>query len=168
MAKVSVLFVCLGNICRSPLAEGVFRHIVEAEELEHAITCDSAGTGGWHAGDAPDPRSIAVAARYGVDLSPLRARQVRTADFSAFDLIIGMDRSNVANLQRLAPWDARSRVHLFSHIATGTEADVPDPYYGGAEDFDRVYQMVSDGCRSLVDRLKSSDLSLSGNTSSVR
>lgn len=142
--------------------------MVETERLAQALTCDSAGTGGWHAGEPPDPRSIAVAAQYGVDLSPLRARQVRTADFSAFDLIIGMDRSNVANLQRLAPSDARSRVHLFSHIAAGNEADVPDPYYGGSEDFERVYHMLSDGCRSLVDRLKSSDLSLRGNTSSVR
>lgn len=168
MAKVSVLFVCLGNICRSPLAEGLFRHIVETANFEHAIVCDSAGTGGWHAGEPPDRRSIAVAATHGIDLSSLRARQVRTSDFSAFDLIIGMDSSNVANLRRLAPKDAIGRVHLFSQVSTGQAIDVPDPYYGGPKDFEHVYHMVSEGCRSLFERLKSSDMSLSGNTSSVR
>lgn len=168
MSKVSVLFVCLGNICRSPLAEGVFRHRVEAEGLSGSITCDSAGTGGWHQGEAPDPRSIKVAADHGIDLSVQRARQVRTSDFSDFDLVIGLDRSNVANLLRIAPQAKRARVHLFAQLAHGSETDVPDPYYGGREDFERVYHMVSEGCRSLVERLKSSDLSLSGNTSSVR
>ena len=96
------------------------------------------------------------------------ARQIRTRDFSDFDLILGMDQSNVANLLRIAPEAARTRVHLFSSLTLGETWDVPDPYYGDASDFERVYHMVSEGCRSLVDRLKSSDMSLSGNTSSVR
>jgi protein-tyrosine phosphatase len=168
MRNVSVLFVCLGNICRSPLAEGVLRHIAGEAGLSARIMTGSAGTGGWHQGDPPDRRSIAVAAQNGIDLTPLRARQIRKADFSDFDLILGMDRSNVSNLLRIAPDTARKRVHLFSTLTLGEAWEVPDPYYGGASDFERVYHMVSEGCRSLVERLKSSDMSLSGNTSSVR
>jgi protein-tyrosine phosphatase len=168
MSTVSVLFVCLGNICRSPLAEGVLRKAADEARLSERLNVDSAGTGGWHEGDPPDRRSIAIAAQNGIDLRPLRARQIRTRDFSDFDLILGMDQSNVANLLRIAPETARTRVHLFASLTLGETWDVPDPYYGGASDFERVYHMVSEGCRSLVDRLKSSDMSLSGNTSSVR
>lgn len=168
MEGVSVLFVCLGNICRSPLAEGVFRHIVEQQGISNRITTDSAGTGGWHTGEAPDRRSIAVAAENGIDLSRLKARQINKRDFSTFDLILGMDASNVANIRRIAPDEARNRVHLFSALTLGESWDVPDPYYGDASDFERVYHMISEGCMSLAERLKSSDMSASGNTSSVR
>lgn len=153
MSAQSVLFVCLGNICRSPLAEGIFRHMAEAAGRSSDLPTDSAGTGGWHEGEPPDRRSIAVAADHGVDISRLRARQIQLSDFASFDIIIGMDRSNLANLKRLAPIDARSKVHLFSAVALDADFDVPDPYYGGPADFERVYQMVSDGCRSLVGRL---------------
>jgi protein-tyrosine phosphatase len=153
MSAHSVLFVCLGNICRSPLAEGIFRHMVEKAGRSQQILMDSAGTGGWHEGEAPDRRSIAVAASHGIDISLLKARQIRKADFSRFNLIVGMDRSNVANLIRLAPEEARDRVHLFSTLTLGADFDVPDPYYGGPADFDRVYHMVSDGCRSLAGTL---------------
>ncbi|MCD2174520.1 low molecular weight protein-tyrosine-phosphatase [Rhizobium sp. C4] len=168
MNDVSVLFVCLGNICRSPLAEGVFRHIVAQQGLSARITADSAGTGGWHQGDAPDRRSIAVAAQYGIDLSKLKARQIRQRDFETFDLILGMDSSNVENIRRIAPAEGRERVHLFSALTLGQSFDVPDPYYGDASDFERVYHMISEGCVSLAEMLKSSDMSARGNTSSVR
>lgn len=168
MDNVSVLFVCLGNICRSPLAEGVFRHIVEQQGIAERIKTDSAGTGGWHTGEAPDRRSIAVASRYGLDLSKLKARQINKRDFSTFDIILGMDASNVSNIRRIAPDEARKRVHLFSTLTLGEAWDVPDPYYGDASDFERVYHMISEGCMSLAERLKSSDMSASGNTSSVR
>ena len=168
MNDVSVLFVCLGNICRSPLAEGVFRHVVEQRGLSGRITTDSAGTGGWHTGEAPDRRSIAVAAQYGIDLSKLKARQIKARDFQTFDLILGLDASNVSNIRRIAPDGSRERVHLFSKLTLGETWDVPDPYYGDASDFERVYHMISEGCMSLAERLKSSDMSASGNTSSVR
>lgn len=168
MNGVSVLFVCLGNICRSPLAEGVFRQIIEQRGLSNRITTDSAGTGGWHTGDAPDRRSIAVAAQNGIDLSKLKARQISRRDFSTFNIILGMDASNVSNIRRIAPEEARERVHLFSALTLGKTWDVPDPYYGDASDFERVYHMISEGCISLAERLKSSDMSDSGNTSSVR
>lgn len=168
MNDVSVLFVCLGNICRSPLAEGVFRHIIEQQGLSDRVTTDSAGTGGWHTGEAPDRRSIAVAARYGLDLTTLKARQINKRDFQSFDLILGMDSSNIINIRRVAPEEARGRVHLFSTLTLGETWDVPDPYYGDASDFERVYHMISEGCMSLAERLKSSDMSASGNTSSVR
>jgi protein-tyrosine phosphatase len=168
MTKQSVLFVCLGNICRSPLAEGIFRHQIETLGLDGRIAADSAGTGGWHEGQAPDPRSIAVAAVNSIDLTALRARQVRQSDFDSFDLILGMDKSNVENLIRIAPERALDRIHLFSALTLGANWDVPDPYYGGAEGFRDVYNMLSEGCASLATRLKSSDISFSGKISSVR
>jgi len=168
MNDVSVLFVCLGNICRSPLAEGVFRHIVEQQGLSDRVTTDSAGTGGWHTGEAPDKRSIAVAAQHGIDLTKLKARQINKRDFATFDLILGMDASNVTNIRRIAPNESRERVHLFSALTLSQSFDVPDPYYGDASDFERVYHMISEGCVSLAEMLKSSDMSASGNTSSVR
>ncbi len=146
-----ILFVCLGNICRSPLAEGILRQ--QAAEAGVAITVDSAGTGGWHIGDAPDPRSIAVAARHGVDISGQRCRRVGPADFESFDLIFGMDRRNVEHLRALAPDTAQARIHLFLDYALGTATDVPDPYYDGADGFETVYRMLSAGCSSLIGRL---------------
>ena len=167
MKQQSVLFVCLGNICRSPLAEGIFRFHVDELGLTDVLMIDSAGTGGWHEGEPPDRRSIAVAARHDIDLTALRARQVQASDFESFDLIIGMDKSNVANLHRIAPESAKDRIHLFSTLALDADWDVPDPYYGGPDGFEAVYQMLSEGCMSLAERLKSSEISLSGNTSSV-
>ena len=168
MTGKSVLFVCLGNICRSPLAEGIFRHQIEAADLTHDVLVDSAGTGGWHEGDLPDRRSIAVAAKHGIDLSVQRARQIRARDFESFSLIIGMDKSNIQNLLRIAPSETHDKIHLFSTLALGQEFDVPDPYYGGPDGFETVYHMLSEGCSSLAERMKSSEKSLSGKTSSVR
>ncbi|WP_296745859.1 low molecular weight protein-tyrosine-phosphatase [Mesorhizobium sp.] len=148
----SVLFVCLGNICRSPLAEGVFRAVL-AERGKHGISVDSAGTGGWHAGEPPDRRSIAVAAEHGVDISGQRARKIQTEDFSRFDLILGMDQSNMRELKALAPEAMRNRIHLYLEFATGAVGDVPDPYYDEAEAFASVYRMIREASEELATRL---------------
>lgn len=152
---VSILFVCLGNICRSPLAEGVFRSVVEGFGRGHEFRIDSAGTGGWHAGSAPDPRSIAIAGCHGIDISGQKARQVRLQDFHDFDLLLGMDRSNVDDLDKIAPPGARGRVHLFLDYAGGRGRDVPDPYYGGPEGFADVYRMIREASEALVDATSS-------------
>ncbi|MBR2690702.1 MAG: low molecular weight phosphotyrosine protein phosphatase [Aquamicrobium sp.] len=149
----SILFVCLGNICRSPLAEGVFRDVLASRGLEHRFVLDSAGTGGWHAGSAPDPRSVEIAARHGIDISSQQARKVALDDFSRFDLILGMDRSNVADLKAAAPHEARERIHLFLEFAGDRGREVPDPYYGGAEGFASVYRMIRDASEAIATRL---------------
>ncbi|MEH0074457.1 low molecular weight protein-tyrosine-phosphatase [Pannonibacter sp. Pt2] len=146
----SVLFVCLGNICRSPLAEGAFRKVVEDLGAKDRVLIDSAGTGGWHQGEAPDPRSVAVAARHGIDISAQRARQVVKADFSRFEHILAMDSSNLANLRKLSPAEAPARLRLFLE-AEGT--DVPDPYYGGPAGFETVFRMVMRGAEDLAAEL---------------
>jgi protein-tyrosine phosphatase len=159
--RASVLFVCLGNICRSPLAEGVFRRQLELAGLAD-IAVDSAGTGAWHIGDSPDPRSIEVAARHGLDISAQRARRIVPADFDDHDLILAMDRSNRNTLLARAPSSARDRVHLFMEFALGDVRDVPDPYYGGGDGFERVYRMLEDGSAALVAKFVAGRLSVSG------
>ena len=149
----SVLFVCLGNICRSPTAEGLLRHHARAAGLDDRCRIDSAGTGGWHIGDPPDRRAIAAAARHGVDLSGLRGRKVSPADFTAFDLILGMDRQNVADLKALAPAGATAKTSLFLAEALGRNADVPDPYYGDRADFNAVFELCDRAARALLTRL---------------
>lgn len=151
--KISVLFVCLGNICRSPLAEGTFGAVVAERGAADAFLLDSAGTGAWHLGSAPDPRSIAIAARHGVDISRQRARKVTAEDFDRFDLILGMDRSNVDELRRIAPEAAPRKIHLFLDFAEGRQTDVPDPYYGGPEGFADVYRMVRTASEALAGKL---------------
>jgi protein-tyrosine phosphatase len=166
--KKSILFVCLGNICRSPLAEGVFAAVLEEKRLSEHFELDSAGTGGWHAGSAPDPRSVAIAASHGIDISGQKARKVNADDFSRFDLILGMDRSNVEELQRLAPAAARERIHLFLEFADGNVRDVPDPYYGGPDGFAAVYRMIRDASDVLSSRLaERMSVSRSGHASST-
>lgn len=146
----SVLFVCLGNICRSPTAEGVFRHMAAAAGLD--ITADSAGTGGWHAGEPPHPPTVATAARRGYDLSGLRARQVALADFARFDLILAMDKRNLADLRALRA-GAGGQLGLFLDHAPGCGlTEVPDPWYTG--EFDRTLDLVEAGCRGLVAALQ--------------
>ena len=150
-----LLFVCLGNICRSPTAEGVMRHLLVAEGLADAVEVESAGTGDWHVGHSPDHRSRGVAAGRGIELAG-EARQVVAADFEAFDLILAMDRSNHDDLLALAPdEDARERVRLLREydpeaVAAG-ELEVPDPYYGGADGFDRVLDVVTRACEGLLE-----------------
>lgn len=150
----SVLFVCLGNICRSPLAEGVFRHLVTLRGLEARFHIDSAGTGAWHVGEPPDTRSVAVAADHGIDLAGT-ARQVTAEDLTRFDFIVAMDRDNLDALIELAEdVDGTGRIELmraFDPEPTGE--DVPDPYYGGPGGFERVYQMIRRACEGLLDEL---------------
>jgi protein-tyrosine phosphatase len=148
-----VLFICAGNICRSPTAEGVMRGLVAEAERHDEIEVESAGIGNWHAGDPPDPRSVAAAAERGVELAGA-ARQVDEADFEGFDLLVAMDRSNRDALLRLAPdEEARGRVKLLREYGDREEHDVPDPYYGGAEGFAEVVEIVERNCRALLDEL---------------
>jgi protein-tyrosine phosphatase len=148
---VNVLFVCLGNICRSPAAEGVFRSLVEREGLADRIACDSAGTGSWHVGKAPDARMRAAAKRRGYDLDSLRGRQVTAGDFERFNYVLGMDGENLANLSILCPKGREVRLgRLLDFAPEVGRRDVPDPYYGGADGFERVLDLVEAGARGLL------------------
>jgi protein-tyrosine phosphatase len=150
---VKVLFVCLGNICRSPLAEAAFR--AEAARIGLDAQADSAGTGGWHAGEPPDPRAIAAARRYGVDISRLRARKVAPDDFERFDHVVALDRDNLADLERIRPAGSRAALSLLLDHADGREGEaVADPYYGGDRDFDVTWRDVTDGARGLAGALQ--------------
>lgn len=151
--QCSVLFVCMGNICRSPLAEGIFRGLLTDAGLDGIVVVDSAGTGNWHAGDGPDPRSVETAGRHGIDISLQRARQVLPQDYDRFDFIFAMDRSNEATLRARAPSSRHERIHLFLEHTLGKRADIPDPYYD-SDGFDTVYQLLRDGCQALLDRLR--------------
>ncbi len=149
---VSVLFVCLGNICRSPAAEAIALRL--APEYPEVGKIDSAGIGNWHVGDPPDPRMIRAAAGFGLDLRPLRGRQVERADFHEFDLIVAMDAENLADLRDLRPTTARAKV---VPMANWTGRDVPDPYSGGPEGFDRVLVLLEAGVRALFDAIRSGE-----------
>ncbi|CAM3341731.1 low molecular weight protein-tyrosine-phosphatase [Asticcacaulis taihuensis] len=149
----AILFVCLGNICRSPLAEGIFRHQVELARMTDRFTIDSAGCGGWHSGELPDRRSIAVAQAHGIDISEQRARQIHVDDFDRFDLILGLDRDNVRHLSTMQPQGSQAEVALYLEEALGLTKNVPDPYYGGTADFEAVYQMCEKASTGLLNRL---------------
>ena len=150
----SILFVCLGNICRSPMAEGVFRHVAENRGLSDGLTVDSAGTGSWHVGNPPDERAQRAAAGRGIDISGLRARQVGPDDFEQFDLVVAMDDANIDALRRLAPDAACDRIRLFLEFtAGGSVREVPDPYYGGEEGFDHVLDLIEAAARGLADHI---------------
>jgi protein-tyrosine phosphatase len=149
----AILFVCLGNICRSPLAEGLMRHAADTAGVSLRFTLDSAGCGGWHAGEPPDRRSIACAARHGLDISGQRARQVTAGDFDNFDLILGMDRDNVRHLTGLKPPGSRARIALYLQETLGRAKDVPDPYYGDDRDFEAVFALCAEASEALVKAL---------------
>ncbi len=149
-----VLFVCLGNICRSPTAHGVFHQRVDASGLAHRIEVDSAGTAAYHIGKAPDQRSVSAAQRRGYDLSPLRARQVEASDFGSFDYILAMDHSNLANLERVCPADYKGHLGLFLDFADCSEVEVPDPYYGGADGFGHVLDLVEAASDGLLGHIR--------------
>jgi protein-tyrosine phosphatase len=152
-----LLFVCLGNICRSPAAEAVMRHLVAAAGRAGEIEVDSAGTGDWHVGELPDARMRQAGAARGYELTH-RARQITAADFARFDLILTMDEANYGNVLRLAPDpDAGAKVRRFcSYLAEPTHAEVPDPYYGGDEGFALVLDLLADGCRQLLSSIGNS------------
>lgn len=149
MAQHSVLFVCMGNICRSPLAEAAFRHAAAQADL--AVEVDSAGTGGWHAGDAPDRRAQAEALRHGIDISGYRARQVMPEDFRRFGLILAADADNLDDLRRIAPPDATARIGLLLDHAPGRAGEsVIDPYYGNEDGFSRTWRDVAAAAEGLA------------------
>lgn len=150
-----VLFVCLGNICRSPTAEGVLRTLAGREFADVALEIDSAGTADYHVGEPPDRRTVAAARRRGYDLARLRARLVRDEDFTRFDFVLAMDRANLADLERRRPPDAHATLALFMDFAPEAGvAEVPDPYYGGIEDFERVLDLCEMAARGFLNRLK--------------
>ena len=151
--KMKLLFICLGNICRSPAAEGIMRQMVEERALSNDIIVDSAGIGSWHVGEMPDPRMRKHAARRGYDLSPLRARQFRSDDFQKFDYIIVMDEENYHDvMERGGVYaDARKVLRMKDYfIRYKGQQSVPDPYYGGAEGFERALKLIEDGCEGLL------------------
>jgi protein-tyrosine phosphatase len=148
---VRVLFVCMGNICRSPTAEAVFRTLVEAEALADRIQIDSAGTHDFHIGNPPDGRAQAAAAQRGYDLSELRARQVENRDFAEFDYVLAMDEDNRSLLLQQCPPEHRRKVRLLLQFAEGeVPAEVPDPYYGGAQGFEQVLDLIENATRGLL------------------
>ncbi len=147
-----ILFVCTGNICRSPMAEAVARHFISTGGLDGLIEVDSAGTHGYHVGEAPDPRTRKAAQLRGYDLSALRARKLDPFDFQRFDLLLAMDRGHLETMRRLCPEVYRPRLGLFMEYARNSEYDeVPDPYYGGPRGFDVVLDMCEDGVKGLLE-----------------
>ncbi|MEM9470382.1 MAG: low molecular weight protein-tyrosine-phosphatase [Pseudomonadota bacterium] len=146
----SILLVCLGNICRSPMAEGAVRQALDKAGLAH-IETDSAGTSGWHVGGPPDPRAVKAALMREIDITEQRARQVEAADFNRFDIIAAMDRSNYARLREMQPDGSTGRVHLFLEFAGELPVrEVPDPYYGGEDGFDHALDLIEQAARGLV------------------
>jgi protein-tyrosine phosphatase len=157
---IRVCFVCLGNICRSPTAEGVFRSLVRHANLAAQIEIDSAGTGDYHVGESPDSRAVAAAQRHGYELTG-KARQFQTRDFESFDYVLAMDQDNLRALKQLAPDDsARRKVHLLREFDSSASAgaNVPDPYYGGESGFDNVIAICERACTGLLEHIRTTDL----------
>lgn len=151
---IKLLFVCTGNICRSPTAEGVFRHKAHALGLADRFHAQSAGVASYHVGEPPDPRSVAAAAARGYDLRDIRARRVRPADFDDFDLILAMDSGHHRALKTMAPRDQGDKISLFlSHAASVRQRDVPDPYYGAGNHFEEVLDLIEAGADGLLDEM---------------
>ncbi len=149
-----ILFVCTGNICRSSTAEGVLRHYIQAAGLGDVVEIASAGTHGYHIGEPPDPRTVAHAKRRGFDLSAQRARKVRAEDFHTYDLILAMDRGHFAHLESLRPTNARADVQMYlEYHPARAHTDVPDPYYGGAEGFEEVLDLVEQASKTLLQKI---------------
>ena len=155
MQKVKILFVCMGNICRSPTAQGVFESLVAATELARRVQIDSAGTHAYHVGEQPDPRATQAAAKRGIALSRQRARRVEAADFARFDYVLAMDSSNLDDLLSICPEEHQGKVRLFLEFAgPSVRDDVPDPYYGGPQGFERVLDLVEEGARALIEDIR--------------
>lgn len=157
MSKVSVLFVCMGNICRSPTAHGVFEHMANKAGLASKINVDSAGTHSHHNGEKPDPRSVEVAKKHGYDLTYIRSRKVLSRDFEDYDYIIAMDSDNLMDLKAKSSAAYHHKIHLLLDISKLTavkgHADVPDPYYGGAKGFNYVFELAEEGSKGLLDHI---------------
>lgn len=152
---IRVLFVCMGNICRSPTAQGIFDRLLENHHLTGEVSTDSAGTGAWHAGKSADSRAKEAAASRGYNLDKYKARQVISKDFEKFDLILAMDNDNMENLARMCPVEHRGKVQLL--LSFGSDADVlevPDPYYGGRRGFELVVDLVENACEGLLEHLR--------------
>lgn len=159
MAKVKVLFVCMGNICRSPVAEGVFAQLIEQQGLTEHVLVDSAGTHAYHVGNPPDPRSLQTALRRGIDISNLRARRFAEDDFYEFDYVLAMDSDNYRNLSAVCPPETRYKLKMFLDFAPHlNELDVPDPYYGGELGFERVLDLVEAAAEGLVEHIRKTHL----------
>lgn len=157
--RVKVLLICMGNICRSPTAHAVFRHLVQEHGLTELIEIDSAGTHAYHVGNPPDSRSMQTARKRGIDMSDLRARQVDLGDFYHYDYLIAMDDYNLSLLQEMAPRDVAHKLSLFLSFAPHLkEREVPDPYYGGADGFELVFDMVQAASEGLLSHIKSNHL----------
>jgi protein-tyrosine phosphatase len=153
---ISVLFICMGNICRSPTAEGVFRHLVREAGLVDQIEVDSAGTHAYHIDNPPDRRAVAAAERRGYSLDGIRARRIEDEDFDRFDYIIAMDRDNLALLHEQAPDRHAGKLHLFMQFSGSPHDEVPDPYYGGLAGFERVLDLVEDASQGLLRQIRQS------------
>lgn len=155
---MKILFVCTGNICRSPTAEGVFRQLVSDAGLSHVIETDGCGIHSWHSGEAPDKRSTAKAAERGYDLSSLRARQIRKSDYKEFDLLMAMDHGHYDHMIEEAPSELRSRIHMFLRPVEKKfeQIEVPDPYYGGADGFEIVLDMIEAASHAWIEEIKNS------------
>ncbi|MDH5392159.1 MAG: low molecular weight phosphotyrosine protein phosphatase [Gammaproteobacteria bacterium] len=152
---IKVLFVCMGNICRSPTAEGVFRHLAEKNKLIDRLHIDSAGTHAYHIGEPPDGRSLATANNRNIDMGQLRARKVDADDFDKFDHILAMDADNLAALMQTCPGHLHYKIELFMNYADNfEETEVPDPYYGGASGFDHVFDLVEDAASGLLKKIQ--------------
>ncbi|MGE6605855.1 low molecular weight protein-tyrosine-phosphatase [Halomonas sp. NPDC076908] len=151
---MKVLFVCLGNICRSPTAEGVFRRALERARMINEVEVDSCGVGNWHVGKAPDQRAQQAAKRRGVDLSGLRARQLSEQDFTEFDYVLGMGQDNLRAMRELKPANSRAYIGLFLDFAGTPGVEVPDPYYGGEEGFENVINMIEAASNGLIQHLQ--------------
>ena len=153
--KISVLFICMGNICRSPTAEGVFRHLIGDAGLSDRIETDSAGTHAYHTNEPADRRAQAAAERRGYSLSDIRARAVQVSDFERFNYIIAMDSDNLLNLTAQAEAEFHHRLSLFLEFSKSAELEVPDPYYGGAAGFERVLDLIEEASHGLIKAIKS-------------
>lgn len=152
--KKSVLFVCMGNICRSPTAEGVFRKIVEDAGLAEEVTVDSAGTHAYHSNEPADHRAVAAAEQRGYSLTGIKARRVRESDFEQFDYVLAMDEDNLRNLREQADEQFHSRIRLFLEFGDGTASEIPDPYYGGKVGFERVLDLVETASKGLLQEIQ--------------
>lgn len=152
--QTRVLMVCTGNICRSPSAEGILRHMVAAQGLESRIAVDSAGTTSWHQGEGPNPLAVTTAKARGYDLSPLRSRPLTARDYFDFDLLLGMDETHIAHMTRAKPAESTAEIALFLDAwPEAGRGDVPDPYYGDETDYEYAIDLIEGGCRGWIARL---------------